>query len=46
MVFQEGKKQKNLENFFVTKKKKQFLMEYRIHFLFTYSSFLINIHST
>ena len=45
MVFQEGKKQKNLENFFVNKKKK-FLMEYRIHFLFTYSSFLINIHST
>ena len=23
-----------------------FLMDYRIHFLFTYSSFLINIHST
>ena len=45
MVFQEGKKQKNLENFSVTKKK-PFLMEYRIHFLFTYSSFLINIHST
>ena len=45
MVFLEGKKKKNLENFFVNKKNR-FLIEYRIHFLFTYSSFLINIHST